>query len=271
MREVDGWLLVEGGATEHVRHRVLVLPANLATAEFYRPMLAVPAVAEAGVQILAATPPGFGGRPAPTRFPYTVEAYAELVDAMALREGVDAVVGHSVSAQALLEVAAHGRWRGGLVLVAPTLRARDEEPAARSLATVSRVPVMRTAAWWAMMRAIGVGLRGQLPADEHDALVAEVRRNPNRVHRRWLVAGFNHALAHGDLTPAVVAAARGRAVAVVRGADDPLALSDDTRRALAHGGVRVVDVPDAGHFVPTQRPEAVTDVVLDVLRRGAPA
>jgi pimeloyl-ACP methyl ester carboxylesterase len=270
VREVDGWLLVEGGATEHVRHRVLVLPANLATAEFYRPMLAVPALADAGVQALAATPPGFGGRPAPVRFPFTVEAYAELVDALARREGVDVAVGHSISAQALLEVATRGRWRGGLVLVAPTLRARDEEPAARSLATVSRVPVMRTAAWWAMMRAIGVGLRDQLPPDQHAALVDEIRRNPDRVHRRWLVAGFDHVLRHRDLTPSVVAAARGRAVAVVRGADDPLELGDDARQALASGGVRVVDVPDAGHFVPTQRPEAVAEVVLDVLRRGVP-
>lgn len=270
MREVDGWLLVEGGATEGVRHRVLVLPANLASAEFYRPMLAVPALAAEGVQLLAATPPGFGGRPAPVKFPYSVEAYAGLVDDMARREGVDVIVGHSVSAQAALEVVGHGRWRGGLVLVAPTLRARDEEPAARTLALISRVPVMRSAAWWAMMRAIGVGLRGQLPPDQHDALVAEVRRTPNRVHRRWLVAGADHVLRHGDLTPAVVAAARGRAVAVVRGTTDPLTITDASRRALAGGGIRVVEVEGAGHFVPTQRPEAVVDVVLDVLHRGAP-
>jgi pimeloyl-ACP methyl ester carboxylesterase len=57
----------------------------------------------------------------------------------------------------------------------------------------------------------------------------------------------------------------------VRGADDPLAIADDARHALATGGVRVVDVVGAGHFVPTQRPEAVDEVVLDVLRRGAPS
>jgi pimeloyl-ACP methyl ester carboxylesterase len=269
-REVDGWQLIEGGAA-HPRHRVLILPANLATAEFYRPMLDDPALAEAGVQALAATPPGFGGRPAAGRFAFTIDAYAGRIDALAGREGVDVIVGHSLSAQAAVEAAAQGRWRGGLVLVAPTLRARDEEGASRSLAMVSRVPVMRTAAWWAMMRAIGVGLRDELPPERHAELIAEVRRSPNRVHRRWLVAGFDHVVRHGDLTPAVVAAAQGRTVAVVRGADDRLGLSDDSRRALASAGVRVVDVPGAGHFVPTQCPEAVNAVVLDVLRRGTPA
>lgn len=270
-REVDGWLLVAGGAVDHVRHRVLILPANLATAEFYRAMLEGPALAEAGVQALAATPPGFGGRPLAGRFAFSVDAYAERIDALARREGVDVVVGHSISAQALVEVAAQGRWRGGLVLVAPTMRARDEEPASRSLATVSRVPVMRSAAWWAMMRAVGVGLRDELPPERRDALLAEVRRNPDRAHRKWMVAGVDHVVRHGDLTPLVAAAARGRVVAVVRGAEDRLVLSDGSRRTLATAGVRVVDVPGAGHFVPTQCPEDVNAVVLDVLRRGAPA
>lgn len=270
-REVDGWLLVTGGAVEHVRHRVLILPANLATAEFYRPMLDDPALAAAGAQALAATPPGFGGRPLPGRYAFSVDAYADRIDAMALREGVDVIVGHSISAQALVEVAAQGRWRGGLVLVAPTLRARDEEPASRSLAAVSRVPVMRSAAWWAMMRAVGVGLSDELPADRRDALLAEVRRNPDRAHRRWMVAGVDHVQRHRDLTPLVAAAARGRVVAVVRGAEDRLVLSDESRTVLATAGVRVVDVPGAGHFVPSKCPEAVNAVVLDVLRRGAPA
>ncbi len=268
-REVGPWLLVEGGA-ERPRHRVLVLPANLATAEFYRPLLEDPALVEAGVRMAAATPPGFGGRPLDIRFGFTVEAYAERIDALARREGVDLIVAHSLSAQAALEVATHGGWRGGLVLVSPTLRAADEESAARSLASVSRVPVMRSAAWWAMMRAIGVGLRDDLPPDRHAALVAEVRRNPNRAHRRWMVAGFDHVLRHGDLTPMVVAAGRGRVVAVVRGEDDRLGLSSGSRTALASAGIRVVDVAGAGHFVPTQQPRAVNEVVLDVLRRGAP-
>ena len=268
-REVGAWLLLEGGA-ERARHRVLVLPANLATAEFYRPMLEDPALVDAGVRMLAATPPGFGGRPLDARFGYTVEAYAERIDALARREAVDLLVAHSLSAQAALEVATQGSWRGGLVLVSPTLRAADEESAARSLANVSRVPVMRTAAWWAMMRAIGVGLRDDLPPERHAALVAEVRRNPTRAHRRWTVAGFDHVRHHGDLTPVAVAAARGRVVAVVRGEADRLRLSAASRAALASAGVRVVDVPGAGHFVPTQQPEAVNEVVLDVLRRGAP-
>ena len=129
---------------------------------------------------------------------------------------------------------------------------------------------MRSAAWWAMMRAIGVGLRDDLPPDRHAALVAEVRRKPNRAHRRWMVAGFDHVLRHGDLTPMVVAAGRGRVVAVVRGEDDRLGLSSGSRTALASAGIRVVDVAGAGHFVPTQQPRAVNEVVLDVLRQGAP-
>ncbi|HLM63285.1 MAG TPA: alpha/beta hydrolase [Acidimicrobiales bacterium] len=269
-REVDGWELLEGGATERIRHRVLLLPANMATAEFYRGMLEDPALAHAGVQALAATPPGFGGRPAPVGFPFTVDAYAELVDEMARRESVDLLLGHSLSAHALIDVATYGRWRGALVLVAPALRPRDEEASSRSLDRVSRVPVMAGAAWWAMLRALDFGMRGQLPETRREALVAEMRRNPGRVHRRWLIAGFNHLTRHRDLTPAVVAAARPHPVALVRGTDDRVTLADDARVTLATAGVRIVEVADAGHFVVVQRPEAVNAVVLGTLERGVP-
>jgi pimeloyl-ACP methyl ester carboxylesterase len=269
-REVDGWELVEGGATEHVRHRALLLPANMATATFFRGVLADPALAAAGVQALAATPPGFGGRRAAVGFPFTIDAYADEVDALARSESVDLVLGHSVSALAALETASSGRWRGPLVLVGVALRAKDEEAASRSLDRISRVPVMAGTSWWAMMRALDVGMKGVLPDDQRSELVAEMRRNPRRVSRRWLIAGFDHLYRHRDLTSHVVAAARSHPVTLVRGADDPVHLGDEARAALGTGGVRVVDVPDAGHFLPVQRPEAITAAILDSLDRGAP-
>jgi pimeloyl-ACP methyl ester carboxylesterase len=269
VREVDGWELIEGGATGRARHVVLMLPGNLATGAFYQGMLDDPALAAAGVAALAATPPGFGGRPAELTFPFTVAAYALLIERMLQREQVDAVVAHSLSAQAMLDVAARGAWRGPLLLASPTLRARDEEPASRQLNRASRAPIVRTTAWWAMMRAVGIGMRDELPEDRRADLIAEMRRNANRVHRRWLIAGFDHLAEHGDLTGAVVAAARSEPVAVVRGEADSVRLPDELRDRLTTGGVHLVDVPDAGHFVIAQAPEQVNAVLLDLLSRGA--
>ena len=122
------------GAAERPHHRVLVLPAGLATAEFYRPLLEDPALVEAGVRMAAATPPGFGGRPLDIRFGFTVEAYAERIDALARREGVDLIVAHSLSARAALEVATRqvaGRPRARLAHAAGRRRGERRRSLAR--------------------------------------------------------------------------------------------------------------------------------------------
>lgn len=275
-RRDGGWELLTGGADEP-DHRVLMLPANMATAEFFRPMVADPALAGAGVEAVAATPPGFGGLPVPDGFDFSVAAYAELIEERAVAGRFDLVLGHSLSGNALVDVAVRGRYEGRLVLVAPTLRASSEVQAAHTLNRMSRLPILSTAAWFGMMRGLGVGMRGQLPGDRHAELVAEMRRNPTSAHRRWLMATFDQLAGGNTLAPELAAAAgdagagaagAGDRVWLVRGADDPVRLHPDDEATLADAGVEVVEIADAGHFVVAQRPREVNAVVLRALGLG---
>jgi pimeloyl-ACP methyl ester carboxylesterase len=263
----DGWEVLEGGADDPSR-RVLMLPANMATAEFFRGMVTDPALASAGVRAVAATPPGFGGLPAPDGFDFTVESYGQLIEERAIAGGFDLVVGHSLSANALVEVAARGRYEGGLVLVAPTLRASSEVQAARNLDKISRLPILKSAAWFGMMLGLGFGMRPELPAERRAALVAEMRRNPTPLHRRWLTATFDHLAANASAAErglaGLLARAGGRS-RLVRGTRDPVALHPDDRATLEAAGVEIVEIPDAGHFVVAQRPREVNEVVLATL------
>lgn len=263
--EIDaGWELIQGGA-ESPDRRVLMLPANMATAEFFRGMVEDPALAAAGVRAVAATPPGFGGMPAPPGFDFSVASYAELIEDRAVAGGFDLVVGHSLSADALVEVAARGRFAGGLVLVAPALRASSEASAGRNLDKISRLPVLGSAAWIGTMLGLGLGMRGELPDDRRSALVAEMRRSPTRWHRRWLMAGFDHLAERAGGAAAAVLAAVGDRVWLVRGSRDAVTLDPDDRATLEAGGARIVEIADAGHFVVVQRPREVNEVVLSAL------
>jgi pimeloyl-ACP methyl ester carboxylesterase len=262
LRLDDGWELLEGGSDDPDR-RVLLLPANMATAEFFRGMVTDPALVGAGVRAVAATPPGFGGRPAPPGFDFTLESYGELIAERAASGRFDLVLGHSLSANALIEVAARGRYEGGLVLVAPTLRASSEVQAARNLNRLSRLPIISGAAWIGMMLGLRVGMRDQLPEDRLDELVAEMRRNPTRLHRRWLTATFDQMAGDDDLAH-TLATASNRAW-LVRGAQDPVEVESDDRATLEASGISVTEIPDAGHFVVAQRPHEVNAVVLEAL------
>jgi pimeloyl-ACP methyl ester carboxylesterase len=51
----------------------------------------------------------------------------------------------------------------------------------------------------------------------------------------------------------------------VRGAQDAVALDPDDRATLEAGGVPIVEIPDAGHFVVVQRPREVNEAVLAAL------
>ena len=265
-----GWELLTGGAGvsggAEPEHRVLLVPANMATAEFFRGMVADPALAAAGVQAVAGTPPGFGGLPVPRGFDFSVAALAELIEDRATTGGYDLVLGHSLAGNALVDVAVRGNYEGRLVLVAPTLRASSEVQAAHTLNRMSRLPLLSGTAWFGMMRGLGIGMRGQLPEDRRGELVAEMRRNPTRNHRRWLIAAFDQLAGGHTLAPDLAGVAgAGDRVTLVRGADDPVELHPDDEATLAAVGIDVVTIPDAGHFVVAQRPAEVNAVVLRAL------
>jgi pimeloyl-ACP methyl ester carboxylesterase len=264
-RDVGAWALLET-VPQDPRHRVLLLPGLFATAEFYADMLADPLLAGAGVTAIAADPPGFAGRPAPAGFDYSVESYAALVEDFAITEEVDAVVGHSFTANVGIEIAARGRYRGRLLLLSPALSREDEEDGLRSLDGASRTPVLRTLVWLGNPP-LRRGMR-RLPTRRAGQLLEQMERNPRPANRRLVIAYFDHMARHHGLARRLAAARITTWVA--RGDRDEVALSPRQLAVLGQApNVTLVTVPGAGHFSMTDTPWEVNRLVLALLEEEA--
>jgi pimeloyl-ACP methyl ester carboxylesterase len=262
-REASGWSLLESRPAE-VRHRVLMLPGLFCTAAFYADMLADPRLAEAGVAAIAADPPGFAGQPVPAGFDYRIESYAALVEDLAAAESIDLIVGHSLTANVGIEVAARHRFRGRLLLLSPSLSAEDEEKDTRSLNDASRTPVVRTLVWMGMNRMLKKGMKGRLPAARFDELLGEMRRNPHAASRAQLIACFDHIAEHGGLADRLAGAES--TVWVARGDRDEIAISDAERAVLEQApNVELKTIPGAAHFSLTDAPHEVNRLILELL------
>ena len=121
--------------------------------------------------------------------------------------------------------------------------------------------------WAAAGRALGSVMEGRLPRRDHERLVAEMRRSEWRVNRQLMRDYFRY-LARAEVGEVIAArlVASGVTAWVVRGDRDEMGLRDDERAILAASpNVTLVVVPGAGHFVLTDQPGAVVDIVLDAL------
>jgi pimeloyl-ACP methyl ester carboxylesterase len=254
----DGWQLRETGPDG--APTALLLPGGMCTAAFYDDVLAL---AGPELRLVAATPPGFGGLPAPDDV--SVEAYAWRAATLAGDVRADVVVGHSHGANVAIEMAAQGLHPGPFVLLSPCFSRRDEERDLRLVDMVSRVPVVGRMPWMLLPRVLDASLRGHFPAARHDALLAEMRASEPDDSRRIMSRYFDHLDRHGSL----VARLRdsGVRVWVVRGDHDGIGLTAAERRGLlASPRITLVTVPDAGHFVLTDQPAATFELVREALR-----
>ena len=133
-REHLGWVLHESGP-ESADHTVLLLPGALCTAAFYDDLLAQPSLSTTPIRFVATTIPGFGGTAPPKDM--SMESYSKLAGKLASDLGCDAVVGHSLGANAQSRwrppVNSRGRWCS----FRPASRARTSPGSrARSIASV---------------------------------------------------------------------------------------------------------------------------------------
>jgi pimeloyl-ACP methyl ester carboxylesterase len=110
-------------------------------------------------------------------------------------------------------------------------------------------------------------MRGRLPEDRHDELIAEMRRTDMAVFRHMVKEYFDHLDRHGSLVARLCAS--GVEAWVVRGDRDEIGLSNEERRALrACPTVTMEELPDTGHLVMTDQPRRTTDLILDIVDRG---
>ncbi|MER5429943.1 alpha/beta hydrolase [Streptomyces sp. NPDC002588] len=255
----ERWEVRRAGPAD-AAHRVLMIPGALCTTEFYADVMAEPAVA--GLGMVAAALPGFGGTEAPEDV--SMEHYARLMADFAAEAGCDVVVGHSLGANVALEMAALGLFRGPLVLLSPAFSRGDEMKSLAVLNSVGRVPGLGAAVWAGMLGLLPRAMRRELPPRRAEALAAAMSGNDPATCRRIVRRYYAYLDRYPDLVRRLGEA--GVPAWVVRGDHDEIGLTDDERRGLeACPHLRLVSVPDAGHAVLVDQPAAVAEVVAEAV------
>jgi pimeloyl-ACP methyl ester carboxylesterase len=263
-RDQDGWGLVEHG-TPSATSRALLLPGLFCTHRFFEPLVDEPALSSAGVLAITADPPGFAGRPAEAGFDYSLEGFAELVERIAATLSIDLLVGHSYFANVAIEVASRGAFRGSIMLLSPCLRVSNEESDLRRLDQVGRIPLAGALAWLAVYPTLKSSMKGRLPADRLDELVAEMKRNPRAANRLIVRHYFDYLRAHPDLATRLAEARQ--CVWLVRGDRDEIGLDRaDRERVERAPNVALKLIPGARHFSMLDAPGAVANLIVEQLK-----
>ena len=266
-REVSGWQVIESEPAQ-ARHRALLAPGLFCTAAFFSEMLEEGTLDNAGVKALAATPPGFGGNPAPDDFDYSIESYAQLYEDFAAEQSIDMIVGHSFSANVCIEIAARGNFKGPLMLLSPSLQAEDEEEDLRQLYEAGKTPVVGSLVWLWLPTSFKKSFKGELPEDHYDELIAEMKRNPRHASRMQVNSFFAHVEKHEGLAARLAAAEQ--PIWLVRGDRDPIQDTDEEIATVEAGpNVTRKTVPDAAHFSITDNPTAVNGLIVEMFQSSA--
>ncbi|MEK6229588.1 MAG: alpha/beta hydrolase [Actinomycetota bacterium] len=220
----------------------------------------------ASIRFVATTLPGFGGTQPLEDL--TIENTARLAGKLASDLGCDAVVGHSLGGNLAIEMVAAGEFSGPMALLEPAFSREDEFKELGILDRIGRVPGLGHLAWVAMLKTIGSSMKGELPPDRHDALVAEMKKNDPRFCGRQVRSYFEYLDHHGSLVPRLCDSGV-RALAVF-GDRSKIGLSDEERRGLeACPDVTMVTVPGAGHFVMTDQPARTAELILELVSADA--
>ena len=192
----------------------------------------------------------------------TVENYGRLAADLAASLGADVVAGHSLGANVALEMALRGGCSGPFVLLSPSFCRRDESIFPRALDRLGSV--LGHLPFSLMFRIIGPAMRGSLPPDQADDVVAELANNDPRFVRRQTRAYLQYLDGHpalaGDL------ATSGRSTTVIFGEKDDVKIQPEERAALEGSpSASLVIISGAGHFAPIEKPGQVAELIVEAL------
>lgn len=248
----------EGRAAEK---RVLLLPGGFCTALSYIDLVAEPALKEAGITTLAANPPGFAANAPPTGFTHSTTAYAELVEGLAESEGLDLLVGHSLCANVLIEVAARGIHAGPVVLLGPCLRYRNEYRGVRLLRRLEIFPPLARRAYASMSKDLHRSMAGLIRPDRLDLIADDMQRTPPEQNRAVINGYFDHIKQYGTLANRL-ADATGE-VHYVRGDAESVGFDrEDVVKIVAQENVVTHTIENSDHFTMLDNPSAVAELIV---------
>ena len=257
----DGWLVRESGPHDGER-AVLMLPGALASAAFYDDIVIELQRVAPQTRCVATTLPGYGGTPWPG--PATFEERARQAANMAAVYGCDVVVGHSVGANVALEMVASGGFAGPVVLLSPSFSRRDESVVPRALDRLSSV--FGRLPYSLVLRFIGTLMKGSLPPERSDAIVAELRRNDARYVQREMRVYLDYLDRHGSVAERLCMT--GERAWVVFGEHDDVGLAPDERRLLeACPSVQLITVPGASHFTLIEKADQIVQMIVEASER----
>ena len=261
----DGWDLHTSGPAD-ADHTVLLIPGGICTAAFFDDLVKEPALNQVSIRFVAVTLPGFGDTQ-PLEEP-TMDNAVKLLSNLASDMGCDVVVGHSIGANLALEMAATGGFSGPVALLEPAFSRQDEYRELAILDRIGRVPGLGHLTWVAAIKSIGSAMKGELPPERHDALVAEMKKSDPRFCRQMVRSYFEYLDQHGSLVQRLCDS--GARALVVFCDRSKVGLTDEERSGLeACPSVRLVDVADSGHMVMLDQPTRTAELILELVSAGA--
>jgi pimeloyl-ACP methyl ester carboxylesterase len=242
----------------------LLLPGGFCTALQFIDLVAEPALSDANITTLAVNPPGFATNTPPDGFTYSTIEYAELVEELAESESLDLLVGHSLNANVLIEVAARGNYTGPVVLLGPCLRFKNEYRGVRVLRRLELIPPLARRAYKATSEGFHDSMAGLIRPDRLDLIVTDMQRTPPEQNRAVINGYFDHIDKYGTLARRLADATR--EIHYVRGDAESVGFDrDDIRRIVAQENIETHTIENSDHFTMLDNPTAVAQLIVSVL------
>ncbi len=259
---IGPWQVFRRGPQES-DHRALLLPGGFCTALTYIDVVAEPTLTEARIETWAANPPGFGQNAAPDRFGYATTDYADLIEEFAQAEALDTLVGHSLSANVLIEVAARNNYSGKIILLDPCLRYRNEYRGVRLLRRAEMIPPLARRLYVAAGKNVRRSMQGLVRPDRLDMIVDDMQRVPPEENRAVINGYFDHLETYGSLAKRL-ADARGD-VHFVRGDAESIGFDrEDIQSVVAQENVVTHTITGSDHMTMLDNPPEVAALIASV-------
>lgn len=180
------------------------------------------------------------------------------------------LVGHSLSANILIEVAARGNFNGPVVLLGPCLRYRNEYRGVRLLRRLEAIPPLARRAYRATSKGFDRSMKGLIRPERLELITADMQKTPPEQNRAVINGYFDHLELFGTLAKRL-ADAKGE-VHFVRGDAESIGFDqEDVQLIVAQENVTTHTISNSDHMTMLDNPREVGELIAAVVSRREPA